>query len=242
MWYAGLHETTDLCASPDGRRAPGTDSGPALPRRLCAAPLPDSARQRARRACATHRGSVRLRRPDCPGCAACVQFPGPRCAAERLVAPPPAPTAGVPRRARRAVAHALAPQSARVRPPHQPMDARPGRRSQLRRRVDPHGGEWRGDPQDVAAVGHWLATRQALDHQPRSRVCPKKGRRDRLIALAKAHPDWALGFADEVWWSRLAQPHLHAWTAEDQPVRLVEQALAPDDPDPKALACYGVLL
>ena len=40
----------------------------------------------------------------------------------------------------------------------------------------------------------------------------------------------------------MAQPHLHAWTAEEQPVRLVEQTVAPDDPDPKALACYGVLL
>jgi hypothetical protein len=40
----------------------------------------------------------------------------------------------------------------------------------------------------------------------------------------------------------VAQPHLHAWTAADQPVRLVEQTVAPDDPDSKALACYGVLL
>ena len=50
-----------------------------------------------------------------------------------------------------------------------------------------------------------------------------------------------LGFADEVWWSRVAQPPLHAWTA-DQPLRLIEQTRAKDDPDPKALACYGVLL
>ena len=45
-----------------------------------------------------------------------------------------------------------------------------------------------------------------------------------------------------MWWSRLAQPALHAWAAEDQPLRHVEQAVAPDDPDPKALACYGTLL
>lgn len=60
--------------------------------------------------------------------------------------------------------------------------------------------------------------------------------------MAQAHPTWALGFADEVWWSRLAQPHLHAWAEADQPLRLVEQAVAHDDPDPKALACYGLLL
>lgn len=56
------------------------------------------------------------------------------------------------------------------------------------------------------------------------------------------HPTWALGFEDEVWWSRLAQPALHTWAAPDQPWRLVEQVVAKDDPDPKALACYGLLV
>lgn len=53
-----------------------------------------------------------------------------------------------------------------------------------------------------------------------------------------------LGFLDEVWWSRLAPPPaLHTWSAADvPPLHLVEQAVAPDDPDPKALACYGALL
>jgi len=70
----------------------------------------------------------------------------------------------------------------------------------------------------------------------------KKARRDRLIRLAKAHPDWLLGFEDEVWWSRLARPALHAWQDDEQPVRLIEQQVARDDPDPKALACYGLLV
>lgn len=48
-----------------------------------------------------------------------------------------------------------------------------------------------------------------------------------------------LGFADEVWWSRLAHPDLHAWTDGD-PVRLVQHTAGKDDPDPKALACYGL--
>ncbi len=60
------------------------------------------------------------------------------------------------------------------------------------------------------------------------------------MALADAHPDWLLGFEDEVWWSRLVSPALHAWADEDRPLRLVEQAVAPNNPDPKALACYGV--
>ena len=81
-----------------------------------------------------------------------------------------------------------------------------------------------------------------MDHQPRPGVRPKKGARDRLIRLAASHPTWALGFQDEVWWSRLARPSLRTWTEEDDRVRLVEQAVAKDDPDPKALACYGLLL
>jgi DDE superfamily endonuclease len=56
------------------------------------------------------------------------------------------------------------------------------------------------------------------------------------------HSEWALGFEDEVWWSRLAHPALHAWAAPDQPLRLIEQTVAKDDPDPKALACYGLLV
>lgn len=61
--------------------------------------------------------------------------------------------------------------------------------------------------------------------------------------MAKQHADWALGFADEPWWSRIARPQLHTWaTAEAGPLRLVEQDVAATDPDPKALACYGVLV
>jgi transposase len=81
-----------------------------------------------------------------------------------------------------------------------------------------------------------------VDHQPGSRVRAKKSARDRLIRLAASHPTWALGFQDEVWWSRLARPSLHAWVEEDDSLRLVEQSVAKDDPDPKALACYGLLL
>jgi hypothetical protein len=60
--------------------------------------------------------------------------------------------------------------------------------------------------------------------------------------LAASHPEWALGFEDETWWSRLAQPTLHAWTPAQQPLRVVEQPVPSTDPDPKALACYGLLV
>jgi len=81
-----------------------------------------------------------------------------------------------------------------------------------------------------------------VDHEPRSGVRPEKSARDRLIRLAASHPAWALGFQDEVWWSRLARPALHSWAEPDRPLRLVEQTVAQHDPDPKALACYGLLV
>ena len=80
-----------------------------------------------------------------------------------------------------------------------------------------------------------------MDYQSRPRVSAEKSARDRLIRLAARHPDWVLGFADETWWSRLAQPTLRTWVETDQVLRLVEPTVAKDDPDPKALACYGLL-
>jgi hypothetical protein len=80
-----------------------------------------------------------------------------------------------------------------------------------------------------------------VDYQSRPGVLAKKRARDRLSRWAAAHPTWVLGFLDETWWSRLAHPALHTWSAPDQPLRLVEQTVARDDPDPKALACYGLL-
>ena len=81
-----------------------------------------------------------------------------------------------------------------------------------------------------------------MDYQSRSRVCPQKKARDRLIRLATNHPQWALGFEDETWWSRVAQPALHAWTPAQQPLRFLEQTVPSTDPDPKAVACYGLLV
>ena len=77
---------------------------------------------------------------------------------------------------------------------------------------------------------------------PDPQYLSKKKRRDRLIALSRLHPEWALGFQDETWWSRTTQPTLHAWCDSADTPRLVAQTLPKDDPDPKAIACYGLLL
>jgi hypothetical protein len=86
----------------------------------------------------------------------------------------------------------------------------------------------------------WQRAKQWIT-SPDPAYARQKARRDRLIGLARQHPDWLLGFADAVWGSRLARPALHAWQDDACPLRLVAQTVARDDPDPKALACYGLL-
>jgi transposase len=104
---------------------------------------------------------------------------------------------------------------------------------------------WRVSGETIRATLARLGVRwrraKAWITSPDPEYARKKARRDRLIRLAQRHPDWLLGFEDEVWWSRLAQPALYAWQEDAQPLRLVEQTVARDDPDPKALACYGLL-
>jgi hypothetical protein len=52
-----------------------------------------------------------------------------------------------------------------------------------------------------------------------------------------------LGFEDESWFSRFERPSLHSWVdATKPPMRLLEQQPRKDDPEPKALSCYGLYL
>jgi hypothetical protein len=83
-----------------------------------------------------------------------------------------------------------------ARPPNQCVDLAAGRPGQFQTGTDAHPGLRRECPPGPQAVGHELETRQTLDHQPRSAVPAKKNARDRLIAWASQHPDWATGFLD----------------------------------------------
>ena len=60
--------------------------------------------------------------------------------------------------------------------------------------------------------------------------------------MAESQPNWAYGFQDETWWSRFAQPDLHSWVERGQFTKLIQQTYTKADPDPKALACYGLLV
>jgi len=63
------------------------------------------------------------------------------------------------------------------------------------------------------------------------------------MEVAGANPEtWAVGFCDECWWSRVALPTLSSWAEEGKPLRLVQRSVAKDDPEPKAISCYGLYL
>jgi hypothetical protein len=60
--------------------------------------------------------------------------------------------------------------------------------------------------------------------------------------MATSRPEWSFGFVDEVWFSRLAQPHLAAWSLGTEPLRLFAKSLPKEDKTAKALACYGLYM
>jgi transposase len=62
------------------------------------------------------------------------------------------------------------------------------------------------------------------------------------MEAAALNPEWAMGFLDECWWSRLALPTLSSWAEEGKPLRLLQKSVARDDPEPKAISCYGLYL
>ena len=52
-----------------------------------------------------------------------------------------------------------------------------------------------------------------------------------------------MGFEDETWFSRFERPSLHSWVEAGRQRCLIEKGpTTKDDPEPKALACYGMYL
>ena len=63
------------------------------------------------------------------------------------------------------------------------------------------------------------------------------------MEVAAANPEtWAVGFLDESWWSRVVLPTLSSWSEEGKPLRLLQRSVATNDPEPKAISCYGLYL
>jgi hypothetical protein len=62
------------------------------------------------------------------------------------------------------------------------------------------------------------------------------------MEVADGNPEWAIGFEDECWWSRVALPALSSFSEGGKPHRMIQRSVAKDDPEPKAISCYGLYL
>src|SRR3954454_19850761 len=242
MWYTLGHEKTHLHPCLDRGRTADPAGGVAFVQGLCVASLPDPPGQ-----CPGPDGpcdwrDTGVRRSDRPQCPACLHYPGASGPDAAVLRPPADAACGLRCPAARAVADAAAPESPHLWPSHQSVDLTAGGQGGVCRGADGPADQWGSDPPSAGAPRGTLATGQTLDHQSRSGVHTKKKRRDRLMALARTHPTWALAWEDEVWWSRLAQPALHTWRPDHDPLRLQELTLPCAERTPKALACYGVLV
>src|SRR6266480_5116646 len=240
MWYNRGYEKTHFYPTTDGRRTATHPERIAFFRCLCFATLPYCAGISPRGTSPSDSPLAWLRRPDGSQCDQRLQWCRTLGAARRLFTSPP-PAEHVYRRRMPALTGSLASQSARLWPRSRPVDLGVGSPGQFRARDHHHRGFHRKRASSPQTAQNQLEACQALDYQPRPVVPTKKNARDRLIAWASHQPAWAIGFQDEVWWSRFALPRMNAWQDSQHPVHLVEQSWKKGDPDPKALACYGVL-
>src|SRR3954469_5789547 len=236
---SGPDAPAHLCSRAERRGARPARSGPARVGRVHRAPGADRAGERGGTPAAGDRARPALCGADGPQRRPRLQRRRPGGPDGRLVAAEER-RAGAGRGRAGAAARDPAPAAARLRPPEEHLDPRPPGAGGARARAEPGRPLGGDDPAGVAAARGGLEAGRALAHQPRSRLRARKRRRDRLIGLARGRPGWAFGFQDEVWFSRFAQPSLHAWAADGERPRLAAHAADPADPEPKALARYGL--
>ncbi len=209
MWYDRGYEITSLHPTFDRKRTRPHPGWLTLERCLCLAPQPDSARVRARRTSASHSQPMRLPQTNGAQHHPRLQCPGTRGAARRLIASP-STAYDLSRGGVRGIAGSLASQPSRLWPRYQCVDVAPGGLDQLRTGTHSQARFWRECPARPQTDGKELETCQTVDYQPRSAIPSKKNARDRLIAWTSQQSGWAIGFLDEVWWSRFALPRLSA--------------------------------
>jgi len=226
-----IDDTTHVCSTLHVGGTPTARSRAPCLGCVYAAAVPDSPGQCTRAAPFPDGPAAGLRDPERARYHACLPYPGHR----QFAGPIPSAQAYPPGTRCRTLKGAATRAAPRLWPTAPHLDPALSRRGLLGTRSDPGPSQHRHGPPGPQTVRRELAPGQALDHQPRSPVCLKQQPRDRLIRLAAQHADWALGCLDETWWSRVAQPALHSWTA-GEPLRLIEQTLPKGERDPNALA------
>src|SRR3712207_6373867 len=209
MVYPLDHEKTYLCASFERRRAPNPGGGAALVRCFRPPSLSNPVGQLQGRERLPDRQESWLQPSDRAQCHPRLQRAGTSGDPSATLEASSYDSSSFRSRAGRGLAGVAAPEAQEVRQAKQLMDDGDGRRSELRGGAHEGAGK-RGDHSGyLRAPGGALGASQTVDHQPRSRVCEKKRRRDRLIRLAQENPEGRMvGFEDETWWSRLQRPSI----------------------------------
>jgi hypothetical protein len=211
MWYTAQYANPTLYSTLDGRRTP------LLLRFYCPAVL-HAPGQRGRPADDRNCPDPPLQRPDGPQCPPRLPRARPRRPPAPILAPPYAP-GHVRCPGARTPPGAAPPQSPDLWHTAQSLDAHLGCRRQLAPGAHQSPGQWRDDPDHLAAEGRALETGHTLADQSRSGRCPKKTQRDRRIRLAQSPRTWGLGWEDAVWWRRLAPPEPQRWSAPKRIMR-----------------------
>src|SRR3712207_2496305 len=193
MSYSSGHETPDLRSYTLKGGARGSGGWVALQRGLRPQALPDPSCQRPGRAPSSHSRRSRVWLPDGAQRHRRLQREGPWRPPSRLLA-----SQGSPRRLRRErlrdFTRDTPPRAQEVRQTKQLMDPTDGRLGQLRRGPNREAGQWRNHPGNARKAWCSVGAGQALGREPRSGIRPQKRAEERLIRLAEAHPEWAVGF------------------------------------------------
>src|SRR3712207_5235671 len=221
MSYSSGHETSDLRSYTLKGGARGSGGWVALLQCLRPQALPDPSCQRPGRAPSSHSRQIsgvaprRCATPSTPSTRGALARPPSRLLASQ----------GSPRRLRRErlrdFTRDTPPRAQEARQTKQLMDPTDGRLGQLRRGPNREAGQWRNHPGNARKAWCSVGAGQALGREPRSGIRPQKRARDRLIRLAEAHPEWAVGFEDETWFSRFERPSLRSWADAKKPMHLL---------------------
>src|SRR5260370_26791454 len=214
MWYNTRYENTHFYPTFHRRRTAPDPGRIAFVRCFCVTSLPGLTGLSPRRTSFRDRPPAWVRRPDGSQRDPRLQCRRPRRLAGTAVAPASL-AHHLFRGGSRTPQRPATPQPARFWQRAQHLDLGTGRPGQFRAGYYLNPRLRRERAPRPQTTENQLEARQALDHQPRPAIPAKKNARDRLMAWASAQPNWAIGFLDEVWWSRFALPRMHAWQHED---------------------------
>src|SRR6266852_4106613 len=141
----------------------------------------------------------------------------------------------------RSVAIPVTPESTDLRQSNELLDTAVGRRSLLRTGFDGEPGKYRDYPTCSQAAWGRMAASQTLDHQSRSGVRQKKTTARHASLLWHSAADGKLATLLKCGGAESANRTCTVGVNRTSHYGGLELSADKNDPDPKALACYGML-